>query len=169
MFEKLHRWAIEVDQNHVVPNFKAQRIFIREFGNALYSSLSDTSSPLSTLRYIYFTRIFYPQRDNMGAYVRLHFFVDDSKCAAATVELDKILEVLTKQKRVFQIKKEIIDGIKEAELKEANNFPELYYHYMHSISQIAVKLFDQEISDELVEKILGAWRHNLYNLLRGYD
>ena len=89
MFEKLHRWAIEVDQNHAEPNLKAQRSFIHDFGNDLYSSLSDTSGPLSALRYIYFTRIFYPKRDNMGAYVRLHFFVDDSKCDAATVELIK--------------------------------------------------------------------------------
>ena len=105
----------------------------------------------------------------MGAYVRLHFFVDDSKCDAATVELDKKLEVLTKQKKVFQIKKEIMDGIKEAELKGADNFPELYYRYMFCISQIAVQLFDKDISDELLEKILGTWRHNLFNLLRGYD
>jgi hypothetical protein len=169
MFEKLHRWAIEVDQNHVVRNLKAQRIFIREFGNDLYNCLSDTSNPLSTLKYIYFTRIFYPLRDNMGAYVRLHFFVNESKCDAATGELDKKLQEFFEQKKVFQIKKETIDGIKEAELKGANNFPELYYRYMFYISQIAVKLFDQEISDELVEKILREWRHNLFNLLRGFD
>lgn len=169
MFEKLHRWAIEVDQNHAQPNLKAQRSFIRDFGNDLYHSLSDTSSPLSALKHIYFTRIFYPQRDNMGAYVCLHFFIDDSKCDAATGELDKKLDVLTKDKKVFQIKKEIIDGIKEAELKGANKFPELYYSYMFCISQIAVQLFDKEISDDLVEKILGTWRHNLFNLLRGFD
>ena len=76
---------------------------------------------------------------------------------------------MTKQKKVFQIRKEITDGIKEAELKGANNFPELYYIYMFCISQIAVQLFDEDISDDLVEKILGTWRHNLFNLLLGYD
>ena len=78
MFKRLHRWAIEVDQNHQIPNFKAQRSFIRDFGKSLYQSVDDPSSSLHSLQYVYFTRIFWPQRDKMGAYIRLHFFVEES-------------------------------------------------------------------------------------------
>ena len=169
MYEKLHRWAIEVNQNQKICNFEAQRSFIRDFGKSLYQSVDNPSSPLHSLQYVYFTRIFYPPRDEMGAYVRLHFFVEKNLSKPAETELDNRLDTLKGQGKVFTIKKEEIDGIEEAGLKGAKDFPELYYSYIHHISRMTVELFDKQRIDVEIDKILWTWTHNFFNLLRGYQ
>ena len=167
MFEKLHRWAIEVDQNQKICNVGAQQSFIREFGKSLYLSVDDVSSPLHSLQYVYFTRIFHPQRDKKGAYVRLHFFVEKELSRPTEDDLDKRLDELKSQGKVFTIEKGLTDGIKEADLKGAKDFPELYYSYVHHISRMAVELFNKGIEAD-TDKILWTWAHNLFNLLRGF-
>jgi len=72
-FRKLHRWAIEVDQNQQHPNLAPQRQFIRDFGREIYQAVDSPASLLRDLRHVYFTRIFDPETDHIGAYVRLHF------------------------------------------------------------------------------------------------
>ena len=168
MFERLHVWAIEVDQNHESFNIEAQRSFIRDFGKSLYQSVDDPSSPLHSLQYVYFTRIFHPQRDKMGAYVRLCFFVEENLSQPTEDELDKRLSILTSQGKVFTIRKESIDGIHEASLKGAKDFPELYYRYVHHLSRMAVELFNKEGIEVEIDKILWEWTHNFFNLLRGF-
>ena len=144
MYEKLHRWAIEVDQNREVCNLEAQRSFIRDFGEPLYQSINDSSSPLHSLQKIYFTRVFHPISDEMGAYVRFHFFVVENLAKAVEDELDNRLYTLRNEGKIFTIKKEIMDGIQEADLKGAKDFPELYYRYMHHISRMVVELFNKK-------------------------
>lgn len=63
VFTKLFRWAIEVDEDRERPNLAAQHAFIRDFGGNVYAALGR----LPALRHVYFTRIFYPSRDHMGA------------------------------------------------------------------------------------------------------
>jgi hypothetical protein len=63
MFTMLNRWSIEVDQDKQQCNFAAQQIFIRDFGGNVYQAVER----MPALRYVYFTRIFYPSRDQMGA------------------------------------------------------------------------------------------------------
>jgi len=169
MFEKLYRWAIEVDPNQESCNLEAQRSFIRDFGKSLYQSVDDKSSPLHSLQYVYFTRIFHPQRDKKGAYVRLHFFVEKELSRPTEDELDKRLNELKSQSKVFTIEKGSTDGIKEADLKGAKDFPELYYSYVHHISRMAVKLFNKEEIEVNTDTILWTWAHNLFNLLRGFQ
>jgi hypothetical protein len=170
MFENLHVWAIEVDQNRQECNIGAQRGFIRDFGRSLYLSVDDPSSPLHSLQYVYFTRIFHPRRDEMGAYVRLNFFVEDEDIALASVEdeLDSRLKEWENEGKVFDIKKKIKDSVKEAGDKGAKDFPELYYSYMHHMSCMAVKLFNRTGIEVDIDKILQTWTHNFVNLLRGF-
>lgn len=169
MFERLHVWAIEVDQNRESCNIEAQRSFIRDFGKSLYQSVDDPSSPLHSLQYVYFTRIFYPQRDKMGAYVRLYFFVEENLSQPTGAELDKRLDILRSQGKVFAIKKESIDGIQEASLKGARDIPELYYGYVHHLSRMAVELFNKQGIQVEIDRILWTWTHNFFNLLRGFQ
>lgn len=169
MFTPLHRWEIEVDQDRQQPNLAAQQDFIRDFGRMLYQAVDQADGPLHPLRYVYFTRIFYPDRDHMGAYVRLHFYVDGQYEEAAVTELDRRLEDYKEMGKVFQIKKETIDGNNEARLKGAESFPELYYGYMESLSRTAVQLFQRNLAGTDMDTLLWAWTHNLFNLLRGYQ
>lgn len=168
MFERLHVWAIEVDQNRESCNIEAQRSFIRDFGKSLYQLVDDPSSPLHALQYVYFTRIFHPQRDKMGAYVRLHFFVQENLSQRTEEELNKRLNILRSQGKVFAIKRKSIDGIEEANLKGAKDFPELYYGYIHHLSRMAVELLNKEGIEVEIDKILWEWTHNFFNLLRGF-
>lgn len=172
MFKNLHVWAIEVDKNQQQSNLNAQRCFIREFGRAVFASIGQPSSPLRALRFPYFTRIFSRQRDKMGAYVRFHFFVDDEESASVdsvTAELDRMLERQPQKGLVFQVKKNIKDGIEEAKKKGAENYPEQYYSFVHNLSRIAVTLFEKDVADKEVESIVCTWSHNVFNLLLGYD
>jgi hypothetical protein len=74
----------------------------------------------------------------MGAYVRLHFFLRESGGAVAAAELDRMLQEYRARNLVFQIRKEMIDGVAEARLKGVESFPELYYAYMEGLSRTAV-------------------------------
>ena len=171
MFENLHVWAIEVDQNRQKYNIGAQRGFIRDFGRSLYRSVDDLSSPLHSLQYVYFTRIF-SQKYEMGAFVRLNFFVEDEDVALASVEdeLDSRLKEWKNEGKVFDIKKGTKDGVEEeADDKGAKDFPELYYRYMHHISRMTVELFNRTGIEVDIDKILWTWTHNLFNLLRGFQ
>lgn len=162
MFTTLHRWAIEVDQNQQQRNPAAERDFIRDFGKQVYRAVEW----LPALRHVYFTRIFHPSRDRMGAYVRLHFFACEPGGAVATAELDRMLQLYRARNLVFQIRKQTIDGVAvEARLKGAESFPELYYAYMETLSRTAVQLFREGVTDAEMDKIVKEWGHNLSNLL----
>ena len=169
MFTRLHRWWIEVDQDREQPNRSAQLSFIRDFGNELYCAAEQPDSPLRLLRCVYFTRIFAPERDGLGAYVRLHFFVGEQDQNGAVADLDRRLEKLRQKGAVFQIRKETIDGIQEAKLKAAASFPDLYYRYMEFLSRTAVQLFQKGVAHGEMDKLLWTWTHNFFNLLRGYN
>jgi len=164
---EIHRWAIEVDQDQQRPNLKAQRLFIRDFGKWLYDSIDDPVEPLR-LEYPYFTRIFEPRRDKKGAYVRLHFFAEEADYDSVECKLDKELEKLKRNGKVFQVTKERINAIEEAARHVAQDHRELYYRYMHHISRIAVQLFELERDDTVVNEICWNWTHNFFNLLRGH-
>lgn len=104
----------------------------------------------------------------MGAYVRLHFFVEENLSHPTEDELDKRLDVLKSQSKVFAIKNQLKDGIEEANLKGAKDFPDLYYRYVHHVSRMAVELFNREAIEVEIDKLLWTWAHNLFNLLRGF-
>lgn len=167
MFARLHRWAVEVDTNRERRDPRREAVFISEFGKALYDSIGDPASPLRSLHHVYFTRIFRPKRDDMGSYVRLHFFVEEGRCASATQELRRRLERMRSAGKVYKVREETINGIAEARRKGAEGFPGLYYTYVEQISRIAVELFGQDISQACLGTVLKEWTHNLHNLLRG--
>ncbi len=142
--------------------------FLCEFGHELYGAIDGANESLQALHLPYFTRIFSPDRDQMGAYVRLHFFLDGTRDDVGG-ELDARLAVLQSQNQVFQVRKEIIDGVQEAVLKGAGPFPDLYYEYMEFLSRQSIKLLRKSPADAEVDKILWSWTHNFFNLLRGYQ
>lgn len=168
MFDALHRWAIEVDPDQSKPNLEAQRLFIRDFGGNLYAAIDRGDASLSSLRFVYFTRIYDPARDQMGTYVRLHFFVENGAYHAAETELEDRLERLRRQRSVFAVKKETIDGLQEAERKDSQWCPELYYRYVERISRLTVELFSLSPRGDVSGKLLWSWTHNLFNVVRGY-
>ena len=157
----LHRWAIEVDQDRLWPNLDAQRDFIRDFGKELYGAMER----LPAVHHVYFTRIFAPERDSMGAYVRLHFFLREPGGAAAAAEISRMLLEYKARNRVFKVHKETIDGVREAAGKGAEAFPELYYAYVEGLSRAAVQMFWKEVTAGDMCFIAETWRHNLFNLL----
>lgn len=125
-FQELHRWAIEVDQGRDQPNLAAQVEFLCGFGSDLYRAVDAATGWEQWLRHVYFTRIFDPHRDSMGAYVRLHFLMAAEHSDAAE-KLEERLKQLQCENKIFQIRMETIDGIEEAGRKGAASFPELYY------------------------------------------
>ena len=166
--------GIEVDQDRLVRNLAAERVFVRDFGADLYSAVDRGDGPLGILRCVYFTRIFCPERDRMGSYVRLHFFVAEPRQTAdVTAELDRMLADHERRHpgSIFQVMKEdSIDGIGvEARYKGAETFPELYYGHMESLSRTAVQLFRKGATDAdgEVSPIVRALVHNVWNLLLG--
>ena len=168
MEKLLHIWAIEVDEDRQRCDFQKQADFIADFGGWLFGEAEKPSSPLSSLELPYFTRIFEPNRDDMGAYVRLNFLIDETCRQVVEGGLDRKLEEYKSKHRVFQIKKDMKDAVnEEADLKGAKRFPWEYYRFMHNLSRTAVTLFKGGVSPGELEKMVWTWSHNVFNLFQG--
>jgi len=174
LYEKLHRWAIETDTNQETLNLASQVKFIVDFEHLLKARLADMNlSPMAFSPFHYYTRIFHPERDHMGAYVRLHFFVEVDRAEQEVFNvMNDVIDSL--QLEVTDIctgtvRQEVICPLEEAKLKGFNEQDYMgYYALMHEMSQVAVRLWEQNPAQPRKDSMMHAVAHNWFNLMRGY-
>jgi len=86
--EVCREWEIEVDNNLQECNLSAQEDFICSFIGSVYKDIDSGHVILRKISSLYFTRIFTPGRDNMGAFVRLRVFTEEANLQSIEKEID---------------------------------------------------------------------------------
>lgn len=160
-------WAIEVDENRKRLNLEAQERFIIEFIGRLYNDIQGAHEELSKVQSLHFTRIFNPDRDEMGAYVRLRVFVRGDDRNSVEQEIDTRLGA-AKSKAVFQIKKQDLDWEKVTENYGGRELATTFQDFLDSISRISFELLRKKQKGLNTDSILWPWTHFFFNAVRGY-
>jgi hypothetical protein len=166
--EICREWAVEVDQNRERYNLGPQEKFIVEFIGSLYARIEAGDITLSKIQSMHFTRIFHPDRDDIGAYVRLRIFADDQELHDIDQEIDSRLKASAQSGNVFKVKKKDLNWEKCAENYGGTEVASLFRDYLDSISRISYKLLYKKQQGFDVEKVLWPWTHFFFNASRGY-
>lgn len=168
--ERCREWTIEVDQDKNNRNLKAQEDFIIKFIGSLYDAI-DTSDPiLKEIKSLHYTRIFHPQRDNMGAYIRLRIFSYDDDLTNIEKEIDNRLDDCVRNKTVFEILKKDIDWEKATLGYGKGELAPIFRDYLNAISKISYQLLStKHTTGYKIDEVLWSWTHFFFNANRGYS
>jgi len=168
--EVCFEYEIEVDKNQCELNsagLSAQERFILSFVADVYKDIDSHHAILSKIASFYFTRIFNPQRDKMGAYVRLRLFAEEVDFQTIKTEIDRRLGKLPNDIPIFQVKKTDIDWPKDCEQYGGRAIAPLFRDYLNSTSRICYQLILSKGKGVNVECVLWPWTHLFFNMICG--
>jgi len=167
MQERIHNITIEVDPDQSKRCPEKERMFIRDFGKALYIAYDDPNHPLNKLEDPYFTRGFDPERE-LGSYVRLWYFVGEEDLVAVQGELYRRIGEFERAGCVFKVSPDAKPAVEdEARQKGAERFPEQYFKFMHALGRISVELFEGSVTSKEAMDCKLHLSHNVFNLIWG--
>lgn len=166
--EKCYEWEIEVDQNKQQCNLHAQEEFIVSFVGALYRDIDSPDGNLSRMSSLHFTRIFSPDRDSMGAYVRLRVFADEDDLPPIQAEIDTRLRANANGVPIFQVKGNPYDWDRLGDEYGGPSMAPTFRDFLASTSKICYELLVRKQEGAQVETVLWPWTHFFFNMIRGY-
>jgi hypothetical protein len=167
--EVCREWAIEVDEDRQRPNLQAQEEFIVSFVGSLYDGIDSGHQVLSKVSSLHYTRIYNPERDKKGAYVRLRVFADQQDLQSIENEIDIRLEPLKEERLAFQVDKRTIEWNDIGEEYGGASLSRLFRDYLHSTSKISYELLRKKPEGIDVDRVLWRWTHFFFNATRGYS
>jgi len=164
-------WAVEVDPRRDkihLDSLGAQERFITDFIAPMYDEVALNAGPMSKVRSIHFTRICNPQRDEMGAYVRLRVFCVTSESPEVVADVEKRLGEFFGTESTLQRKRSNLDWPKVAEGYGGEQMADLFRDHLHRTSQTVCGLLVLKRAGVDVDSFLWPWTHFFFNNARGY-
>jgi len=163
-------WAIEVNSDRDTCNHAAQEQFIVEFIAPTYEELAGENSALSGIQSLHFTRIYYPQRDNMGAYIRLRVFCAPGDLSRIGKTLDARLKKHFGEGSNLKIDPSDLDWGSTSESYGGREVADLFRDFLHNTSKTICELLTMKRGNGYdVERVLWPWTHFWFNNARGYS
>lgn len=172
-----HEWAIETDPNKEKFNPKSQVKFILKFIGDIYNKMDKKDPILSEITDLHFTRIFMPERDEYGSYLRLRIFIQPyttkglfSKESEFTYpvinEIERMLKLKKHSKFYTRIKSQPLKWHPVAKSYGGPEATEAFKKYLTRISRTTYDLLLlKQKTDIDLEQISWAWTHFFFNQL----
>lgn len=171
MSEICIEWSLEVDSavdGLGAHNLGAQEDFVVDFIAPMFDELGSDSGSLGAVKSLHFTRIFNPERDQMGAYVRLRLFCAESDSANLIAHVDGRLDRHFKGGSGLGRNQTTLDWPAVCAGYGGPIVGDLFRDHLHRTSQTVCGLLVLKRAGFDVEPLLWPWTHFFFNGARGY-
>ncbi len=161
-------WAVEVDPDRKKCNLAAQELFIVKFIAPIFSEIPQQDGAISKVDSLHFTRIYYPDRDDMGAYLRVRVFCNKGDLSQVTEAMDVRLTEYFGEASKLKITKSDLDWPKVCNGYGGPEASDLFRDFLHNTSSIVCELLKRKQAGYDIEQVLWTWTHFWFNNARGY-
>jgi hypothetical protein len=149
-------------------NLDAQEDFIVRFIAPLFGEADGGQPPLSRIQSMHFTRIFNPDRDHLGAYVRLRVFCATDDTAAVVGELESRLQAHFGVNSGLQRRRQNLDWEGVSREYGGVQVSDVFRDHLSRTSRTVSDLLVLKQAGIEVEPLLWPWTHFFFNAARGY-
>lgn len=163
MIESYYRYTIEVDPDQKKVNHTAAEDFINMAVRPIFEDQEELG-----FEYAYFTRLFEPERDNMGTYIRLHIFVKRGLVRKVCKRIEARIDEYPNCS--FRYPREKLTWTGTAAQYGIVESDELFKQYLHFCSAMILSfLVCKDNRPEMLSRTLWNWLHFPFNMLHGYS